>query len=237
MGTLKSRTSLSSLVVEEALRESLFSPSLGRERLWATSAGVCWPQPPTDWCPLQSPESNLWFGTGSRLDTTCFLAPPKIGGRYIWSPTLHQATYGSVEREEELYTCLARTCNINQTKYAVPLLSEAWLLAQLKFQLTCLPPRQDLGSTNIVNIPPPPTTHQSAEPAGHVVLKPRPPTAKTFVGDYTGPDVQLLQERQRRWMSRPSAAAQCSGPVRSSANVSSGHGAYDGPALSCLAIG
>lgn len=41
------------------LRESLFSRSLGQEGLWATSAGVCWPQRRTDWCPLQSPESGL----------------------------------------------------------------------------------------------------------------------------------------------------------------------------------
>lgn len=41
------------------LRESLFSHSLGQKGLWATSAGVCWPQRRTDWCPLQSPESGL----------------------------------------------------------------------------------------------------------------------------------------------------------------------------------
>lgn len=76
------------------LRESLFSHSLGREGLWATQAGVCWPQRRTDWCPLQSPESGLLLihtqsglVRSSRLDTTCqapgpaFPAPPKIGGR------------------------------------------------------------------------------------------------------------------------------------------------------------
>lgn len=73
------------------LRESLFSHSLGQKGLGATQAGVCWPQRPTDWCPLQSPESGLllihfnpyavWTGTRSRLYTTCFPAPPKIGGR------------------------------------------------------------------------------------------------------------------------------------------------------------
>lgn len=41
------------------LRESLFSHSLGQKGLGATSAGVCWPQRRTDWCPLQSPESGL----------------------------------------------------------------------------------------------------------------------------------------------------------------------------------
>lgn len=41
------------------LRESLFSHSLGQKGLWATFAGVCWPQRRTDWCPLQSPESGL----------------------------------------------------------------------------------------------------------------------------------------------------------------------------------
>lgn len=76
------------------LRESLFSHSLGREGLWATQAGVCWPQRRTDWCPLQSPESGLLLihtqsglVRSDRLDTTCqapgpaFPAPPKIGGR------------------------------------------------------------------------------------------------------------------------------------------------------------
>jgi len=59
------------------LRESLFSRSLGQEGLWATSAGVCWPQRRTDWCPLQSPESGLLLThTQSGL-----VAPPKIGGR------------------------------------------------------------------------------------------------------------------------------------------------------------
>lgn len=150
------------------LRESLFSHSLGQKGLWATSCrGLL---APSDGligarCRAQSPacsSPHAQYGLVP-LQTVHDLVPGSTQNRRPGRPQ-HQATYGSVERGEGHCGCPPRT--VLETSSSLPSsLSHSTTTATTKAgrrpgpqpRLSCLPPKQDLSSMNML-------TYRSAHP-------------------------------------------------------------------------